>query len=275
MSQEGRIVIGVTLTMNLASTSSANTSTNSSTSGSPSAFGFVEQKVIQRLKQNGVLDNPEDRIDENRIKTEDSDDEYDDDEMMNLAIITSKERKKERNLRKELEYRKMEATKDLDMMLLKHKENVRDLGRRHEYERREMEKALRRKQVEELDEMNLANEQERLAIMKKSHNGINTINAQLNWSRLSLEKVSKQMYKSMRRKFMEEEEDDLVPECPVCMVDMLPPKQIFQCLEGHLVCSDCRPRANAFGCATCRHKNGYQSRARYIEDLVRKRIKSY
>ena len=261
--------------MNLSSTSSANTSTNSSTSGSPSAFRFVEQKVIQRLKQNGVLDNPEDKIDENRIKTEDSDDEYDDDEMMNLAIITSKERKKERNLRKELEYRKMEATKDLDMMLLKHKENVRDLGRRHEEERREMEKALRRKQVEELDEMNLANEQERLAMMKKSQNGINTINAQLNWSRLSLEKVSKQMYKSMKRKFMEEEEDDLVPECPVCLVDMLPPKQIFQCLEGHLVCSDCRPRANAFGCVTCRNKNGYQSRARYIEDLVRKRIKSY
>merc|ERR1719300_1918861 len=86
---------------------------------------------------------------------------------MNLAIITSKERKKERNLRKELEYRKMEATKDLDMMLLKHKEKVRDLGRRHKEERREMEKALQRKQVEELDEINLANEQERLAMMKK------------------------------------------------------------------------------------------------------------
>merc|ERR1719300_490444 len=86
---------------------------------------------------------------------------------MNLAIITSKERKKERNLRKELEYRDMEATKDLDMMLLKHKEIVRELGRRHKEERREMEKALQRKQVEELDEMNLANEQERLAMMKK------------------------------------------------------------------------------------------------------------
>jgi len=272
--------------MNLSSTSSANTSATSSSIGSLSAeiyhcrFDDIRQK-IQRFHQNAIKIEPEDKIDENKIKTEDDDNEdtYDfddeDDEMMNLAIITSKERKKERKLRKELEYRKMEATKDLDMMLLKHKDNLRDLERRHEEERREMEKALRRKQVEELDEMNLANDQERLAMMKKSQNGINTINAQLNWSRLSLEKVSKQMYKSMKRKFMEEEEDDLVPECPVCMVDMLPPKQIFQCLEGHLVCSDCRPRANAFGCATCRHKNGYQSRARYIEDLVRKRIKSY
>merc|ERR1712029_1025789 len=93
--------------------------------------------------------------------------------------------------------------------------------------------------------MNLANDQERLSMMKKSQNGMDTIKEQLNCSRLSLEK-----------------------ECPVCLVDMLPPKWIFQCLEGHLVCSDCRSRANAFGCVTCRNKNGYQSRVRYIEDLV-------
>jgi len=270
--------------MNLSSTSSANTSATSSSFGSLSAeiyhhrFDDKRHKVIQRLHQNVIKDNPEDKVEEKKVKTEvnDEDDiDDEDDEMMNLANITCKERKKERKLRKELEYRKMEATRDLDMMLLKHKDSLRDLERRHEEERREMEKALQRKQCRELSKMNFENDQERLAMMIKSQNGINTIKAQLKWSRLSLEKVSKQMYKSMKRKFMEEEEDDLVPECPVCMVDMLPPKQIFQCLEGHLVCSDCRPRANAFGCATCRHKNGYQSRARYIEDLVRKRIKSY
>lgn len=38
-------------------------------------------------------------------------------------------------------------------------------------------------------------------------------------------------------------------ECPVC-TEMIPPKQIFQCLSGHPVCSSCRPRLSS--CPTCR-----------------------
>lgn len=38
-------------------------------------------------------------------------------------------------------------------------------------------------------------------------------------------------------------------ECPVCYQEMAPPKTIFQCAEGHPVCSSCKPRMNR--CPTC------------------------
>jgi hypothetical protein len=39
-------------------------------------------------------------------------------------------------------------------------------------------------------------------------------------------------------------------ECPVCCEEMTPPKTIFQCSEGHPVCSSCRPRHD--DCPSCR-----------------------
>ena len=109
-------------------------------------------------------------------------------------------------------------------------------SRNHVWTKDGMENTLRKKQAEELNDLNKVHLQEREALKKSSQNGINNINSQLTGSKLSLEKAKK----NMKRKVLEEEED-LVPECPVCMVEMLPPKQIFQCLEGHLVCSECKP----------------------------------
>ena len=64
----------------------------------------------------------------------------------------------------------------------------------------------------------------------------------------------------------------MAPECPLCMVLMTPPKQIYQCPEGHLVCSDCRPQVRDNLCASCRSPQGYSSRCRYIEDIVKKKM---
>jgi len=52
-----------------------------------------------------------------------------------------------------------------------------------------------------------------------------------------------------------------VPECPVCLEAMLPPKNIFNCANGHLVCSDCRE--NVERCPTC--KLGVTGRATCME----------
>jgi len=52
-----------------------------------------------------------------------------------------------------------------------------------------------------------------------------------------------------------------VPECPVCLEAMLPPKNIFNCANGHLVCSDCRK--NVERCPTC--KQGVTGRATCME----------
>jgi len=41
-----------------------------------------------------------------------------------------------------------------------------------------------------------------------------------------------------------------VPECPVCLSPVHPPKRIFQCAAGHIVCGDCEPKIMV--CPTCR-----------------------
>lgn len=41
------------------------------------------------------------------------------------------------------------------------------------------------------------------------------------------------------------------PECPVCMENMLPPRRIFQCQNGHIICEICQPRMKEQKCPTC------------------------
>ena len=71
-----------------------------------------------------------------------------------------------------------------------------------------------------------------------------------------------------------ENEEDFAPECPLCMEIMTPPKKIYQCSEGHMVCSVCKPKMQNDLCATCRNENGYNSRCRWIEDNIAKRMKN-
>ena len=53
-------------------------------------------------------------------------------------------------------------------------------------------------------------------------------------------------------------------ECPVCCEEMAPPRTIFQCSQGHPVCSSCRPRL--VHCPSCRE--AFMGRARGMEQLV-------
>merc|ERR1712133_342793 len=73
--------------------------------------------------------------------------------------------------------------------------------------------------------------------------------------------------RSMKRKFQEDDDKDYAPECPVCMTEILPPKMIFKCSEGHFFCSDCKARLEA--CATCPEQNGYIGRNRFVEKRIR------
>jgi len=43
-----------------------------------------------------------------------------------------------------------------------------------------------------------------------------------------------------------------VPSCPVCWEEMKPPKRIFQCTNGHLVCERCHSQPQLVKCPTCR-----------------------
>jgi len=59
-----------------------------------------------------------------------------------------------------------------------------------------------------------------------------------------------------------------VPECPVCMEEMNPPTEIFNCRNGHLICGECRPNVANNMCTTCRVVE-YTGRATAVEQMIR------
>jgi len=58
----------------------------------------------------------------------------------------------------------------------------------------------------------------------------------------------------------------LIPECPVCFEKMKHPLQIFNCVNGHLVCSVCRPKVTT---NKCHCQAMYMGRATAMEQMVR------
>jgi len=63
-------------------------------------------------------------------------------------------------------------------------------------------------------------------------------------------------------------QSSIVPECPVCLVKMAPPLQIFTCSNGHLICNLCKPRISGNLCVT-RCQGSYTGRATAVEQIVR------
>ena len=41
-------------------------------------------------------------------------------------------------------------------------------------------------------------------------------------------------------------------ECPVCFVEMIPPMKIFQCINGHSLCENCKDNEHVTTCPSCR-----------------------
>jgi len=62
-----------------------------------------------------------------------------------------------------------------------------------------------------------------------------------------------------------------VPECPVCYERMIPPRQIYTCGNGHVICSDCKARMNEeTGNNECINHCGarYTGRATTVEQMI-------
>jgi len=57
------------------------------------------------------------------------------------------------------------------------------------------------------------------------------------------------------------------PECPVCMENMLPPRRIMQCRNGHIICELCQPKLKEQKCPTC--MQGFVGRAVALEQHLR------
>jgi len=60
-------------------------------------------------------------------------------------------------------------------------------------------------------------------------------------------------------------------ECPVCLEIAWPPKKIFQCREGHIICDTCKANPNLKNCPMCRTplSNHLISRNRSLEEVAR------
>lgn len=60
-------------------------------------------------------------------------------------------------------------------------------------------------------------------------------------------------------------------ECPVCLELAWPPKRIYQCREGHIVCDVCKANPNLRNCPMCRipFATNFTSRNRQLEELAR------
>jgi len=56
------------------------------------------------------------------------------------------------------------------------------------------------------------------------------------------------------------------PECPICFDSFRPPKKLVQCVNGHLLCLECRQKPQVQECPTCREQ--LTGRATAYEQLL-------
>jgi len=61
----------------------------------------------------------------------------------------------------------------------------------------------------------------------------------------------------------------IIPECPYCFEEFRPPLKIYNCRNGHLVCSDCRPKLDR---DDCHCGSVFLGRATAMEQLVVKLV---
>ena len=179
-----------------------------------------------------------------------------DEEFVELAANFGESKKRLSSLQNRKEsYEKLHQVR-MEKLKARHKENLLELRRKHDKEIKNLED----EQSKERDEL-----------MKKGQNLINQVTEDINEE----ETCKNNIGKKLKRKYKDQDNDD-IPECPVCLTAMIPPLEIYQCHEGHLICSDCRPRwrEERKGCATCRDRRGYESRCRYVEDMIQKKMRN-
>jgi len=118
----------------------------------------------------------------------------------------------------------------------------------------EKEKTLREENLRKLEDMKLENEDEEKKLKEK------------NQRKLSMLMEENKVQEALMLAKHEEEEKAVwkeecerhvpsavqVPECPVCLEEMVPPTRIFQCRNGHLICETCKSGLSPCICPKCR-----------------------
>lgn len=253
-------------------------SNNQLFSSPPITSGGLKKRLdeVQKRLENQFRQNPHAPIDkttkatsgnlkqeyvEQTDESSGSDDDDDDhDGIINFFTDIKKHKKEMKKLKREKKIFEQTCKNELDQMIVVHKRLASELDRKHNQEKMAMRNnhARQRQQLTDLNKVKLESIVE----------AVKDTSQKLKITRKVLKGTIKRKYEQ------EEDEEDFAPECPLCMEIMTPPKKIYQCSEGHLVCSVCKPKMQNNICATCRNDNGYNSRCRWIEDNIAKRMRN-
>ena len=232
------------------------TERNRGTSGSdqPNTSRREPGGTVQRERDNGPgLDTPAE--DDSQVIDESNDSEDAMDGIIEIVEGVKSLKKKWKNTRKQRTHLEKKQQYEMEALVQQHKDNLKE---------------LRRKYTREINQMESDQAKQREEQMARNKTELDCLMVREAEERRSVEEATRTVRVSLKRKL--EGEESVAPECPLCMVLMRPPKQIYQCPEGHLVCSDCRPQVRDNLCASCRSPQGYSSRCRYIEDIVKKKM---
>ena len=58
-----------------------------------------------------------------------------------------------------------------------------------------------------------------------------------------------------------------IPECPICLHQMVPPTKIVHCVKGHKMCETCSKKEAVKSCPSC--KTAFMGRDFGMEALIR------
>ena len=186
-----------------------------------------------------------------------------DEEFVELAANFGESKKRLSSLQNRKESLEKEQQARMENLNERHEENLLELKRKHD----ENLLKLRRKHAKEIKNLEDEQSKARVWLIKYDQNLINQVTEKINKEEICKNNIGKKL----KKKYQDQDDDD-IPECPICLNVMIPPLEIYQCLEGHFICSDCRPRWRE-GCATCRDRRGYESRCRYVEDMIQKKMR--
>ena len=124
---------------------------------------------------------------------------------------------------------------------------------------------LRKEQEKEVENLEKTLEEERQAIQAESQESLKPLQEALDSCQRDRETIKARLKSSLQG----DSPADL-PKCPSCDLPF-DDKMIFSCLEGHTICSDCRPqRETCLECSEDQSVSGYPARNTFMEAQMRK-----
>ena len=141
-------------------------------------------------------------------------------------------------------------------------DNNKALKKQVQQEHKAALERLRAEQEKEVENLEKTLEKE---IQAKTEESLKPLQEELgSWQR------QRDDIKARLKTSLQADEPTDLPKCPDCELSF-DDKRIFSCLEGHSICSDCRPqRENCLECSEDQRQSGYPARNTFMEAQMRK-----